>query len=132
MANAASSNLEVLFSKMENFISSKTVVGEPIEFGNTIILPLVDVVFGVGAGGNEGKQEPKDKSGSLGGVGAKIMPSAVLVINDGNVQLVNIKNQDSMNKLVDMVPGILGKLSGIFNKNEEEDPEDFDIEFVNE
>ena len=131
MSNAASSNLEVLFSKMENFISSKTVVGEPIEFGNTIILPLVDVVFGVGAGGNEGKQEPKDKAGSLGGVGAKIMPSAVLVINDGNVQLVNIKNQDSVNKLVDMVPGILSKLSGMFNKNDD-DPEDFDIEFVNE
>lgn len=126
MGNVASSNLEVLFSKMESFISSKTVVGEPIEIGNTIILPLVDVVFGVGAGGNEGKPEPKEKSGSVGGVGAKIMPSAVLVINDGNVQLVSIKNQDSVNKLVDMVPGILGKLSGMFNKDEEEH-EDLDI-----
>ena len=36
---------------MENFITTKTVVGEPIKVSNdTVILPLVDVSFGVGAG----------------------------------------------------------------------------------
>lgn len=35
---------------MENFVSTKTVVGEAIHIGDTIILPLVDVSFGVGLG----------------------------------------------------------------------------------
>ena len=39
-----------LFKGMDSFISAKTVVGEPIYAGDTIILPLVDVSFGVGAG----------------------------------------------------------------------------------
>ena len=39
-----------LFKGMDSFIAAKTVVGEPIHIGDTIILPLVDVAFGVGAG----------------------------------------------------------------------------------
>ena len=35
----------------------------------------------------------------------------VLVIKDGTTRLVNIKNQDTMTKLLDMVPGILDKFT---------------------
>ena len=41
-----------LMKGMETFLSTKTVVGEPTQVGDTIILPLVDVTFGVGAGAN--------------------------------------------------------------------------------
>ena len=44
-----SSNLEVLFNKMENFVSTKTVIGDPITIGKVILVPLIDVSFGVGA-----------------------------------------------------------------------------------
>ena len=37
-----------LFDGMEGFLTSKTVVGEPIYIKDTIILPLVDVSFGMG------------------------------------------------------------------------------------
>lgn len=112
-------SLEVLFSKMENFISSKTVVGEPISIGNVIIVPLVDVAFGVGAGssgGNKGEKASGEKG--AGGLGAKITPSAVLVIQNGAVQLVNVKNQTSLDKLIDMVPGVMSKFD-FFSDNEE-------------
>ena len=42
-----------LFKGLDAFISAKTVVGEAIHVGDTIILPLVDVSFGVGAGAFE-------------------------------------------------------------------------------
>ncbi|MDR2903580.1 MAG: sporulation protein [Clostridiales bacterium] len=115
-----SNNLETLFGRMENFISTKTVIGEAIHIGNVIIVPVVDVSFAIGAGAVEDIKE-KDTQETNGGVlGGKITPSAVLVIVDGSVQLVNIKNQDSLNKLIDMVPGIAAKLnlSGLFNKKE--------------
>lgn len=111
------SSLTTLFSKMESFVTSKTVVGEPLEVGGIVILPLVDITVGVGAG--SGGEAPK--SGGGGGLGAKITPSAVIVIQDGTAQMINIKNQDSINKLIDMVPGVLGKLNfGPFKKNVEE------------
>ena len=45
--------VETLIGGMESFMSSKTVVGEAIKVGDTTILPLMDVAFGVGAGANQ-------------------------------------------------------------------------------
>jgi len=122
MSTAFSSNMEVLFNKMENFVSTKTVVGEPVNIGGVIIVPLVDVAFGMGSGAHEASEDGKTKKeAGGGGLGGKITPSAVLVIMNDTVQLVNVKNQDSVNKLIDMVPGILSKmnLGALFAKKEE-------------
>lgn len=100
-----------LFNGMEGFLTSKTVVGEPIYIKDTIILPLVDVSFGMGAGAFEANK--KNKSG--GGIGGKLTPSAVLVIRDGQTKLVNVKNQETIVKLLDMVPDVIDK----FTKKEE-------------
>jgi uncharacterized spore protein YtfJ len=106
--NNVNENMKMLFSKMEDFVSTKTVVGEPTSFGDVIIVPLMDVTFGMGTGVGGGSEKG---GGGGGGVGAKMTPSAVIVIVNGTVQLVNVKSQDSVNKLVDMVPGILSKLN---------------------
>ena len=92
---------------MESFLSSKTVVGEPTQAGDTTIIPLVDVTFGVGAGASSQEK----KSGGAGGMTGKMSPSAVLVIKNGQVRLVNIKNQDTINKIIDMVPDIIDRFS---------------------
>lgn len=104
MASETGNNLEILFGKMEEFVSSKTVVGDAVKIGDVTLIPLVDVTVGVGAGGGE-----KGQGG--GGLGAKIVPSAVIAIYNGNVQLINIKNQDAVSKLIDMAPGIAAKLN---------------------
>ncbi|MCL2592380.1 MAG: sporulation protein [Defluviitaleaceae bacterium] len=133
MSSNFSNNLETLFGKMENFISTKTVVGEPVHIGDLIMLPLVDVTFGVGAGGSD-KGEAKDKkTGDMGGLGAKITPSAVIVIKGDSVQMINVKNQDAIGKLIDMAPAVLSKLnlSGLFSKNKDSKKEE-SIAEVNE
>ena len=130
MNSTASENLKMLFSKMEEFVSTKTVVGEPVVMGDITLIPLVDVTFGMGTGVTASKEkddEPKGKAkdGGAGGMGAKMVPSAVIVINNGSVQLVNVKNQESVNKVIDMIPGILEKLNlgSLFGKkNKEEEP----------
>ena len=94
-----------LFDGMEGFLTSKTVVGEPIYIKDTIILPLVDVSFGMGAGAFSG--DKKDKSG--GGIGGKMTPSAVLVIQNGHTKLVNIRNQDTMTKILDLIPDVMDR-----------------------
>lgn len=105
--NSFNSTVESLFKGMDNFITTKTVVGDAVKFDDgTIILPLVDVSFGVGAGAF-GKDTGKNNAG--GAMGGKITPSAVLVIQNGSTRLVNVKNQDSVTKVLDMVPDIMNK-----------------------
>ena len=105
--NSFHTTVESLFKGMDSFITTKTVVGDAIHIGDTIILPLVDVSFGVAAGAFS--QEKKNNG--AGGMGGKIMPSAVLVIQNGTTKLVNIKNQDGITKILDMVPDFLNKFT---------------------
>ena len=105
--NSFNNTVESLFKGMDSFITTKTVVGDAIHIGDTIILPLVDVSFGVAAGAFS--QEKKNNG--AGGMGGKINPSAVLVIQNGVTKLVNIKNQDGMTKLLDMVPDFINKFT---------------------
>jgi uncharacterized spore protein YtfJ len=128
--NNLNSSLETLFGKMENFISTKTVVGEPVSLGGVILVPLVDVAFGVGAGMSDSRDEKGNLNGG-GGLGGKITPVAVLVIIDGTVQLVNVREQDNVKKLLDMAPGILSKLNlgSLFSKKQPEDKKETKIVF---
>ena len=105
--NTFEKTVESLFKGMDGFITTKTVVGDAIHIGDTIILPLVDVSFGVGAGAFSG--EKKNNGG--GGMGGKITPSSILVIQNGTTKLVNVKNQDTVTKVLDMVPDIINKFT---------------------
>jgi len=124
--NSFSETTESLFRGMENFLTTKTVVGDAVKFDDgTIILPLVDVSFGVAAGVFEG--EKKNNGG--GGMGGKIQPSSVLVIQNGVTKLVNVKNQDGITKVLDMVPDFVNKFApDLFGKKEENDEDEEIIE----
>ena len=106
--NNFQTTVDSLFKGMDSFIATKTVVGDAIHMGDTIILPLVDVTFGVVA---NAKAEDK-KSGGGGGMGGKMSPSSVLVIQNGTTKLVNVKNQDGLTKILDMVPDLVNKFTG--------------------
>ncbi len=102
--------VESLLKGMDTILSTKTVVGEATKIGDTIILPLVDVTFGVGAGAGMNGEKKAQKG--AGGIGGKMTPSAVLIIGkNGSARLVNIKNQDTVTKILDMIPDFLDKLS---------------------
>ena len=118
--NQFKETVDALFKGMNGVVSSKTVVGDPIHIGNTIILPLVDVSFAIGAGAFHA--DKKDRG--AGGLGGKMIPSAVLVIQN-TTKLVNIKNQDTMTKILDMVPDVIDRFkSPSEDKMTEEDVAD--------
>lgn len=106
--NNFDSTVESLFKGLDSFLTTKTVVGDAVKFDDgTIVLPLVEVTFGMGAGAFSG--DSKNKAG--GGMGGKISPSSVLVIQNGSSKLVNVKNSDGVSKILDMVPDIINKFS---------------------
>ncbi|MCR4727870.1 MAG: GerW family sporulation protein [Lachnospiraceae bacterium] len=115
--NNCGSIIESLLKGMETILSSKTVVGDATHIGDTIILPLVDVSFGVGAGANN-KSSKGISNGGGGGMSGKVSPSAVLVIKNGTTKLVNVKNQDAITKVIDLIPDIFDRISDMKNKKD--------------
>ena len=122
--NNFNSVMTSLLKGVDSVLSTKTVVGEPINVGDTILVPLVDVSFGLGAGA--GNQDKKASGG--GGVGGKMSPSAILVIQNGKTKLVNIKQQDGVTKILDMVPDLVDRFT---HKNDDmiSDEEAKDVAF---
>lgn len=117
--NTFNNTMESLFKGMDAFITTKTVVGEAVKVDEeTTILPLVDVSFGVAAGAFANESNKKNNGG--GGMGGKIQPSAVLVVKNGKAKLVNVKNQESMTKLLDLVPGLIDRFGKSKDKNTDE------------
>ncbi len=100
--------LGTVLENLQGILNTKSVVGEPTKIGDAIIIPLVDISFGIGAGSSAAADK---KTSGGGGGGAKVSPIAILVINGSNVQLVNVRESDGLNKLIDMVPGILAKFN---------------------
>ncbi|MBQ9815619.1 MAG: GerW family sporulation protein [Lachnospiraceae bacterium] len=113
MAENFEQTVEALVNGLESHLSTKTIIGEPIYCGDTVIFPMADVSFGVAAG----SFVQEKKNNGAGGVGAKVTPSAVLILNKGTSKVVNIKDKDSINKLIDMLPDLTTKLTELFKKD---------------
>lgn len=113
MSDNFEKTIQALMAGVEEHISTKTIVGEPIRCDGAVIFPMADVSFGVTAGAFVQER----KNNEAGGVGARMTPSAVLIIQNGTARIVNIKDKDSINKLIEMIPDAVTKITGIFGKD---------------
>lgn len=117
--------VSALFKGLDGFLSTKTVVGEAMKIGEDIYLPLADVSFGIGASATDGEK----KEAGMGGMGAKMMPAAVLRIGkNGTTELISLKNQTAVNKVLDMAPGFVSR----FMKKDKDQEPNFDHLFEDE
>lgn len=114
-----STTVQSMFNGMDKFMSSKTVVGEVVHIKDKIIVPLIDVSFGVGAGA----WEKNDKNSAGGGLGGKMSPTSVLVISSDGIKMVPVNPpQDTITKIIDLVPEVINK----FTKGSKKDDSDMD------
>lgn len=124
-------------NSIENMIDVNTIIGEPIETSNNIvIIPISKVCFGFAAGGSEFKGETideytkKDKDEKVqyrlpfgGGSGAtvSINPIAFLIVEEGKVKLLPVNHSSCIDKMLDYIPDLFEKLgetaSKLNNKN---------------
>ena len=117
-----------LMDGADGVLSSKTVVGEPITVGDTVLIPLNDITIGCGGGSSSGTSGKNDSG--MGGFSAKMSPSAVLIIKDGNTKVVNIKDSNTFSRLVDMIPEAIDKFVAARNdKSMMSDEEAVEIAF---
>jgi len=114
-------------NSIESMIDVNTIIGEPIETSNNIvIIPISKVAFGFAAGGSEFKGETideyskKDKDekvqyrlpfGGGSGAGVSINPIAFLVVENEKVRLLPINHSSCIDKLLDYVPDLFEKVA---------------------
>jgi uncharacterized spore protein YtfJ len=87
-------------SEIERVLSTKTVVGEPVEIRGNTIVPLVSVGFGFGGGGGAGEEQKSAmaKGSGLGtGAGGGVKPVALVIVDkDGHVRVEPIRTASSV------------------------------------
>lgn len=98
--------IQALFKGMESLVQSKTVVGEPIEAGGALIIPLIEISAGLASGALMNSA----KNNGAGAMSAKMSPVALLIIEDGKTKLVSVKNQDVFTRLLDLIPEAVDKV----------------------
>lgn len=119
-------------NSIQDMIDVNTIIGEPIETSNNvIIIPISKVGFGFAAGGSEFKGETineytkKDKEeaiqyrlpfGGGSGAGVSISPVAFLVVQQNTVKLLPVEHCSCVDRLLDYVPDLMDKLNGYLNK----------------
>ncbi len=101
-------NIESIASQLENLVSTKTVVGSPIVSGNVTIIPILSACFGFGTGGGEGNEKSGSQGkGYGGGGGAKVDPTAMVVIQDGEVKVYSLGKKGNLEKLAELIPTVM-------------------------
>ena len=96
---------------------------------SAVVGALMENASGCGAGSNGASS----RDSGMGGFSAKISPSAVLVIREGVTKVVNIKEQNYVTKIVDMVPDVVDRFSAaIRGKSMMSDEEAAGIAFPDE
>lgn len=119
-------------NSIQDMVDVNTIIGEPIETSNNIvIIPISKVGFGFAAGGSEFRGEAideytkKDKEeeiqyrlpfGGGSGAGVSITPVAFLVVQQNTVKLLPVSHSSAIDKLMDYVPDLIEKANNVLNK----------------
>lgn len=100
--------LQALFGGMESLLQSKTVVGDPIEVGDIVMIPLMEISAGLASGSLKNNAH----NNGAGAMSARISPVAMIVIQGERVRLVSVKDQDIWSRLLDSIPDAISRIKG--------------------
>ena len=109
-------------NSIQDMIDVNTIIGEPIETSNNIIIiPISKVSFGFASGGSDlPSKNPKDLFGGGSGAGVSIQPLAFMVVYKGEAKLMQMSvNASTPNAVVNLIPDMVDKISGMFGKDKD-------------
>ena len=122
--------LSTAMDSLRNMVDVNTVVGDMMTTPDGItIIPISKVALGFLAGGGEyGKaygNPPADMAfGGGSGAGISVNPVGFLVVHGEHIRFIPVEGQMAMEKLVDMAPGLISQVEGIFKKGSKNKPEE--------
>ncbi|MFA6618650.1 MAG: spore germination protein GerW family protein [Candidatus Neomarinimicrobiota bacterium] len=105
--------LATLLDKVKALAKTETVVGDPIVVKDTTLIPISKISMGFATGSGEHGAETRKNGGDAAGGGVTITPIAVVVVSEGkDSKLLWLDKQDgSLNKLLDLIPGIMDRIA---------------------
>jgi len=106
--------VKATLGEIEKVLTTRTVVGEPINIQGRTLIPLVSVGFGFGAGAGEGKGEGRRMgAGSGGGTGGGgwVRPMALVIIDKDGVKVESVRGglASAVEKVAEMIPMAIEK-----------------------
>ena len=112
--------LQESMAKVREMVDTNTIVGQPIQTPDGVtLIPISRVSFGFGGGGTA---FGNPNLGTAMGAGVKVEPVSFLIIKDGTVRVlpVAVPAVTTMDRIVEMVPDVVDKVSGFIKKKTEE------------
>jgi sporulation protein YtfJ len=106
-------------SNIQELSDADTIIGKPIRVeANITIIPVSKVTYGFAAGGSDlPSKTDKELFGGGSGAGVTIQPIAFIVVNNGEVQLMQINTDSSATgAIVSLVPELINKVQSLFTK----------------
>ena len=124
--NSVQGLLGASMEKIKEMVDANTVIGTPINAADgTILIPVSRISYGFASGGSDLPNKANaELFGGGSGAGINITPVAFLVIANGDVRLLSVSAKpDTTDKLVNLVPDVVDKISGAFSKKKEKSTE---------
>jgi len=112
---------ESALKNLRSLVDVNTIIGDPISTADGIvIIPISKVSFGYASGGSDiPSSRQNDIFGGATGGGVTIQPLGFLVINGGDVKLLQMQTADNTSdRIVNAVPGLLDKVMDLIKKDD--------------
>lgn len=103
-------NVEAIINKVVEGMSTRTVVGEPMEIQGLTLIPIINVSFGFGGGTGDAKSGNSPDSGTGAGGGARMKVAGMLVVKDGDVRFLPTGTGGAIERLMDSIPDLVEKV----------------------
>lgn len=117
----------ITMDKLKEMVDVNTIVGDPIKIDDkTTVVPISKVSFGFASGGSDlPNKNTQELFGGGSGAGVSIQPIAFLVISNGEPKLLQMSvNASTPNAIVNLIPDVVDKISGIVNKDKKDKDSD--------
>lgn len=117
-ANNIKEVMDTTMEKLRAMVDADTIIGSPITVDDITILPVCKISFGVATGGSDfPSKTQREIFGGGGGAGVSINPIAFMVVNKGEIKMMQIYNDaTSIDKAITMAPELLDKVKELFKK----------------
>ena len=111
--------MDTTMDKLHAMVDADTIIGTPIVLGETTLLPVSKVAFGLATGGSDfPSKSDRQLFGGGGGAGVTITPVAFISVTGQSVKMMPIYNElTTVDKALTMAPELLDKIKELFKKD---------------
>ena len=110
--------VKTVLTELKTISQSETVIGDPIEVGEIMLVPVSKVTMGFAIGGGQAKPNQTNGEGTGGGI--SIEPQAFIAVHGSDVKLISMQSdQTTLGKIIDLIPEVGKKIQTVMHKKEE-------------